>query len=59
MKKRLRKKLCLGEFRELGFAVEVQFTPGATDAHVDEVCERLEAVSHLGPNGSGLCACGG
>ncbi len=45
MKKRQRKKLYLGEFRELGFEVEAKFRPGVDAAGRDAFLTRfLEAL---------------
>ena len=47
MKKRLRKKLYVGEFRELGFEVEARFRPGVDADGRNAFLERfLGALSH-------------
>lgn len=49
MKKRLRKKLYLGEFRESGFAVQARFRPGLDEASREAFLGPfLDAVSREG-----------
>jgi uncharacterized protein YggL (DUF469 family) len=60
MKKRIRKKLYLGEFRELGFEVGAQFRTGVDSAARDAFLERfVEAVAREGlAFGGGTSAAG-
>ena len=60
MKKRIRKKLYLGEFRELGFEVEAQFRGGVDAAGRDAFLERfVDAVAREGlAFGGGTSAAG-
>jgi hypothetical protein len=44
MKKRLRKKLGLGEFRESGFEITWKFTPGIEEAGCDQFLDELLAA---------------
>lgn len=41
MKKRLRRKLRLAEFQELGFEITVRFNPGVDDEGVESFLDRL------------------
>ncbi len=49
MKKRLRKKLYLGEFKELGFEITVELTEGINEAQLDEFIS-IFAEEALGKN---------
>ena len=55
MKKRLRKKLHLGEFQEFGFEVTYRFIPNLSDNQLDQFIDDFiaEAIEN-----NGLC-CGG
>lgn len=59
VKRRLRKKKHLGEFAELGFEVVARFVPGTSAEAMAAFFQATEDVSHIGPNGSGICACMG
>lgn len=53
MRRRLRKKLRYGEFREYGFLLVAELTPGADhDALIDRFIETVEALN-LGFGGGG------
>jgi len=57
MKKRLRKKLRLGEFQELGFEVSFRFSDNASDKTFDEVMEAF-IIQAIESNGL-ICGGGG
>jgi hypothetical protein len=63
---RLRKKLCVGEFKELGFDLDLSFPEGADEAAVDAFYEAFftEAIDpagliYGGGDDSGFVCCAG
>lgn len=59
MKRRLRKKKRLGEFKEMGFEIVARFVPRVAEEAWMAFFAATEAISHTGPNGAGLCVCTG